>query len=725
MDQLKELLTALLSNQLDRVKVIYNLLKLKQSVDEDAPFIILKYKLQLELIQNISKQSNHDDVYLSTLKKETLDYLEFHQMKRIETGFSCCLVGCLYKTGRHRNYIRHLKQSHSNASSFSCQFGHQCKRTFASVDLLMIHIDQVHSKVSRSSVPGSGPAPADVPCKCIMLKCSGRQFSNTRSFMLHLRNDHVGESIKCIFEGCEKQLVNSDTIRKHFYLKHTKSNWFTLKTVHKVLEMPFIEDEHDDALETSSDIGAVAGVGMEESLPAEEAFEDQEDVADNDNDEHQNKHFMMSFCDFLNRLSNFQFVPQTTIKIIASEYLKNYTKSNEAKLLSLRKQLETSSGLSESDKERIIAGFEKDDFFLVAQTNLDTEYRRNLYLRENFIYIPPVEILLNPKSVKKDKAPKDVMHYVSVIESFKNLIQDSSFLAMEERNIVPELETLGDVKDGELYKQNPFFMANPSAYTMMLYSDAIELVNPLGAGRGKHKVIQIFFSLCEISKHLRSKIDRIQLVAVFKEKLIKKYGFKKLYEQLVKDLKKLEEGVVVDFPVKRVVKCGVLIHPCDNLEAHTVGGFSQSFSSGFICRFCHIKHKDLLDNIHDYGDHPHAKWTCMEYDRAALAAEKKIQDAAGDAAEEELYSSDDSDDSDDSDCIDDLDDVADENDSTKDASDGDESQADVELGPDAMFGVKHECPLNCLQAFHSTTSFPPDILHDLFEGKLFWNFSFC
>jgi hypothetical protein len=82
----------------------------------------------------------------------------------------------------------------------------------------------------------------------------------------------------------------------------------------------------------------------------------------------------MSFCDFLNRLSNFQFVPQTTIKIIASEYLKNYTKSNEAKLLSLRKQLETSSGLSESDKERIIAGFEKDDFFLVAPTNLDTEY---------------------------------------------------------------------------------------------------------------------------------------------------------------------------------------------------------------------------------------------------------------------------------------------------------------------------------------------------------------
>lgn len=300
--------------------MIYNLLKLKQCVDEDAPFIILKYKLQLELIQIISKQSNQDDLYFSTLKKETIEYLEFHQMKEIKTGFSCCLVGCLFKTGRHRNYIRHLKQSHANASNFSCQFGLQCKRTFASVDLLMNHINQVHSKVDRRSVPGAGPAPAEVPCKCTMMKCSGRQFTNTRSLMLHLRNDHVGESIKCIFEDCEKQFDNSESIRKHFYLKHIKSNRFTLKNVHKVLQMAFNEDEDDDAFETSSDVGSAAGVGVEESLPMEEAFEDHEDGTFNENDdENLNKYFMMAFCDFLNRLANFQFVPQSTIKIIASE----------------------------------------------------------------------------------------------------------------------------------------------------------------------------------------------------------------------------------------------------------------------------------------------------------------------------------------------------------------------------------------------------------------------
>ena len=52
----------------------------------------------------------------------------------------------------------------------------------------------------------------------------------------------------------------------------------------------------------------------------------------------------------------------------------------------------------------------------------------------------------------------------------------------------------------------------------------------------------------------------------------------------MKDLKVLESGVKVYHPVAREVKSGVIIHPADNLEAHTVGGFSQSFSSKDICR---------------------------------------------------------------------------------------------------------------------------------------------
>ena len=252
----------------------------------------------------------------------------------------------------------------------------------------------------------------------------------------------------------------------------------------------------------------------------------------------------------------------------------------------LKKSLSKVPGITENEIHRVLDDFQSEDVFLEAQRKLDSEYKRVQFLKDNFVYVEPEEIVLNPRQVKESQAPKAVVHYVSVIETVKNLVEDASFNEMieKESESIHTEKKIRDVKDGQLYKNQSFFKENPGAFTMMLYSDAIELVNPLGAGRGRHKVIQIFFSICEIPKRQRSRIDRIQLVAVFKEKLIKRFGFKKIYSKLVEDLKVLEAGVTVTKPVQRIIKCGLLIHPADNLEANGVGGFSQCFSSKDICR---------------------------------------------------------------------------------------------------------------------------------------------
>ena len=53
----------------------------------------------------------------------------------------------------------------------------------------------------------------------------------------------------------------------------------------------------------------------------------------------------------------------------------------------------------------------------------------------------------------------------------------------------------------------------------------------------------------------------------------------------------------------------------DNLEAHTLGGFSCCFSSKDIYCFCHCQHSELSDNIHYYdGDAKKKYWTVDEYD---------------------------------------------------------------------------------------------------------------
>ena len=76
-----------------------------------------------------------------------------------------------------------------------------------------------------------------------------------------------------------------------------------------------------------------------------------------------------------------------------------------------------------------------------------------------------------------------------------------------------------------------------------------------------------------------------RLALVFREKLLKKYSLKTIFRPLVEDLKKLESGVVIDLPVSRKVKCGVLAYAADNLEASTVGGFSACFRDEFKYNF--------------------------------------------------------------------------------------------------------------------------------------------
>ena len=127
--------------------------------------------------------------------------------------------------------------------------------------------------------------------------------------------------------------------------------------------------------------------------------------------------------------------------------------------------------------------------------------------------------------------------------------------------------TLRDVKDGGAFKENAYFQENPDAYSILLYSDAVELTNPLGAGRLKHKVVQVFWCLLDIPKQHRSQVDKLQLGLVFKEKLLKKYSLQQLFSRFVADLKILESiGIEVEKPVRRTIKAGILAYAADNLE---------------------------------------------------------------------------------------------------------------------------------------------------------------
>ena len=110
-----------------------------------------------------------------------------------------------------------------------------------------------------------------------------------------------------------------------------------------------------------------------------------------------------------------------------------------------------------------------------------------------------------------------------------------------------------------------------------------------------------------------------------------------------------------------------------------------------MVRFCHIQHADLREDIHDYGATAHSKWSEVEYDRAAVIAEEK------NATEFEVEMTDDSDDS----ATEEKSDAENESDVDSAVENGSEDERPVKL-----FGIKHMCPLNSLQSFHSTSGFP-------------------
>ena len=93
--------------------------------------------------------------------------------------------------------------------------------------------------------------------------------------------------------------------------------------------------------------------------------------------------------------------------------------------------------------------------------------------------------------------------------------------------------------------------------------------------------MQVFFTICEVEKAQRSQIDRLGLCMVFREKLLKKYSLKCIYKTLVNDLKKLEGGIKISFPMIRTVKCGILCYAADNLEVGLLHFFLKVFKAKF------------------------------------------------------------------------------------------------------------------------------------------------
>ena len=355
---------------------------------------------------------------------------------------------------------------------------------------------------------------------------------------------------------------------------------------------------------------------------------------------------------------NISNIAYTTVNVIIKEVFEAYDKGvnfTRNKVESKLRELE----VGEDKIEAVLQVIDKDDPFQTARKQLEKEKQRINFINSSFPNVKSETVVLS----SRDDPKKESYQYVSVKDSLKVLLEDESFIKQKVNDpYYFDENVIKDVRDGDCFLTNTFFNDNPEAVPLLVFVDELEICNPLGAGKTKHKINCTYVSNLEVQPALRSKVKSIQLVSLVLSKVWKKHGNEACNRRFVADLKELEDvGIQINVPVKKTIKAGLAYLVGDNLGQHNLAEMNQCFSAGCICRWCKATYEDVTGSCFwdDQDISKPAEWTVDAYDNYA--------DLAGEEEDQETY------------------------------------------------GVKRHCTFNQLQAFHCIKQCPPCLGHDFYE----------
>ena len=476
---LEEQVASIVENIIDDVGVDQLGLKLNLRFTSDCDSMTRRHLLLKTVLLEVLKYENVDN----RDRYEHLLALTLQNLHARHEGYHCTVVGCRYVAALHRNYMNHLKTSHLEMSRYVCKYKHICQRTFPTAASLVNHVEKDHVEHAKTTSTAIDYALEN--CKCTLISCGFKKFSNVKDLVHHMNVAHETESRMCIFDGCISKFKPSQLSRWHYSRKH-KSMDHALKADFKVATVSSIESTSREGSSLATDeIDNFPPQDEQDFREADEVSGGHEDDPDEGQEEvedpEENKHyFMMSFADFLNRMSSCWFHPMNHVKEVASKYLMISKESSRVKLVTLKKTLDECESLSESDKQKILNNTRENDPFLQAQEDLISEHKRTKFLEENFKLVKPVEIVLNPEEVKRG-SKKESYQYIPIKATLMNVLEDETYIeAMNSVSNTSVDDEIKEIADGNALKSNKFFLDNPTARPLLIYSDAVELANPLG-----------------------------------------------------------------------------------------------------------------------------------------------------------------------------------------------------------------------------------------------------
>lgn len=442
-------------------------------------------------------------------------------------------------------------------------------------------------------------------------------------------------SQSCSIEGCEKQYHVVDSYLKHVKRKHKE----------------FYQTHFSKYREENRNAG-IADCLME--VHNENDDELMHDAVENEvnNIEFSQVDFQKNIGIFLIQLRENYKLPSKVLPIIVNEFQSIISHHHASVSQSLNK-LADSDGFNDFHVDQFQQTLNEKSVIENALSNFDSEYKINKFARCQLNFVKPIEY-------KPNRNQSDTYQYVPIIDTIQNLLSHDDVFSYVVNNHKSTDGILRDFCDGDFYSKNPFFNDNPNALQIMLFFDEFTAVNPLGHQVKNYKIAGFYMLLGNLPPKFRSQLHCIQLVALCHATTLKQNGFEKILEPLISDLQVLEtDGMTVSKNnVDHHLYGTINVVIADNLGAHGIGGFMESFTTLRNCRFCFID-KNHMQTKHDCSNLNMR--TAEMYDNQARLV-----------------------------------------------------QADPNISN--VYGIKFSSPLNNLSHYHVVSGMPPDIAHDLFEG---------
>ncbi len=450
----------------------------------------------------------------------------------------------------------------------------------------------------------------------------------------HIGLIHAHEAnftITCGLNDCQSTFTKYESFRRHVYRKHTER-----------------------VLRPDNDDGNIEVVDEDFDQPRTHTVTENHPCMDE-----LLKNFKENLFKFVLKCREKNHLPLSVQEEIVDDvnFLLCFFKENYDAFIAYHLQ---KSGFDMSQSPEMKRVIQSNDFFDEASKAIRSPYMIKDHCKSKLNMTEPVHFKL------RDSVGHSVgsYSYVPIDKVLKNYCshEDIWDQILNENNPETDSEFLTDYCDGEIFKQHMFFKDHPTALRLHFYEDEFEVVNPLGSKRTKHKLCAFYYTVGNLDNKYRSQQRHIHLALLVRYSYVKQCGLDVILKPLLNDLKKLATDgftVTVD-ETEHTFRAALATLSGDNLSAHMIGGFTMSFNSGRICRYC----------MASYGDIKHI----FEEDRFVLRTSEVHQ------------------------C----------------------HLARIQQIPDdkVTYGVNGPLPFEELQYFDVTTALPPDIMHDLLEGVI-------